>query len=188
MLRLSLAALLLLAACDRGAPYKGMIADPPRDIPSFSYTAADGSVREMAAAKGRPMVVFFGYTHCPDVCPTTLADWKRIKAELGERANKVQFVFVSVDPERDTPEVAERYVRQYDSTFTAVSADSATTAKILAAFGAAAFRDSTEDDAGGYFVTHSAQVFLVNDKGRLLTLYPFGTPREALAADLDRLL
>ena len=107
----------LLTACDLFGGFKGMAVDPPRDMPTFVFTKADGSRFTTAPEPGRPMVLFFGYTHCPDVCPTTLADWKRVRAKLGDEASAVRFVFVTVDPDRDTPAVAERYARMYDAAF-----------------------------------------------------------------------
>ncbi len=180
-------AALLLAACDLGGAFQGMAIDPPREVPAFTFTLADGTPYPTAPQSGKPMVIFFGYTHCPDVCPTTLADWKRVKEKLGADAARVRFVFVTVDPERDTPAVADRYAKLYDADFVGLSGDAPTTAGIMSAFGVAAAREDVPT-ASGYLVSHSAQVFLVNDKGRLVVLYPFGTPWEALAADLDRLL
>ncbi len=190
--RLTLRASLLasLVACSRDAldgGLKGVVIDPPRDVPGFAFTQPDGSTFSTAAAEGRPLVLFFGYTNCPDVCPTTLADWKRVRAALGNRASQVRFVFVSVDPERDTPVVANRYAKQFDSTFVGVVGDSATTSGILAAFGAVAWRDNVQT-AAGYFMNHSAQVFLVDERGRLVAMYPFSSGWDLLAADLERLL
>ena len=177
----------LLAACDLSSDFKGVAIDPPRPMPAFTFTRSDGSTFSTAPEPARPTVLFFGYTHCPDVCPTTLADWKRVRARLGDAADGVRFVFVSVDAERDTPAVAERYARQYDAHFVGVSGDPLTTARMMEAYGVAAAREPGTD-ATGYLVSHSSQVFLVNADGALVALYPFGTGWEALAADLERLL
>jgi protein SCO1/2 len=177
----------LLTACDLFGGFKGMAVDPPRDMPTFVFTKADGSRFTTAPEPGRPMVLFFGYTHCPDVCPTTLADWKRVRAKLGDDAKRVRFVFVTVDPDRDTPAVAERYARMYDAAFEGVSGDAITTSRIIEAFGVAAAREPGTN-ATGYLVSHSSQVFLVDSHGKLVALYPFGTGWDALAADLERLL
>jgi protein SCO1/2 len=176
----------LLTACDLFGGFKGMAVDPPRDMPTFVFTKADGSRFTTAPEPGRPMVLFFGYTHCPDVCPTTLADWKRVRAKLGDEASAVRFVFVTVDPDRDTPAVAERYARMYDAAFEGVSGDAITTSRIIEAFGVAAAREPGTN-ATGYLVSHSSQVFLVDSHGKLVALYPFGTGWDALAADLERL-
>jgi protein SCO1/2 len=103
-----LAGAVLLTACDLFGGFKGMAVDPPRDMPAFVFTRTDGSTFSTAPEPGRPTVLFFGYTHCPDVCPTTLADWKRVRATLGDDATRVRFVFVTVYPDRATPAVAER--------------------------------------------------------------------------------
>jgi protein SCO1/2 len=175
------------AACDRAPRFDGVAVDPPRPMPAFAFRLADGSEFSTAPRAGRPLVLFFGYTHCPDVCPTTLADWKRVRQKLGPRADSVRFVFVTVDPDRDTPAVAQRYAQQYDRTFVGVSGDAPVTARIMEAFGVAAAKEEGSA-ASGYLVSHSSQAFLVDDAGRLVALYPFGTRWEALAADLDRLL
>jgi protein SCO1/2 len=184
---LLLAGTTLLLACDLGGGYQGMAIDPPRAMPTFTFQRANGSVFSTAPAPGRPLVLFFGYTHCPDVCPTTLADWKRVRATLGDDAKAVRFVFVTVDPDRDTPAVAERYAKLYDASFEGVSGDAATTSRIMEAFGVAAAPEPGTE-ATGYLVSHSSQVFLVDAMGRLVALYPFGTGWEALAADLRRLV
>jgi protein SCO1/2 len=182
-----LAGAVLLTACDLSGGFKGMAVDPPREMPAFAFTRSDGSRFMTAPEPGRPMVLFFGYTHCPDVCPTTLADWKRVRATLGDDAKAVRFVFVTVDPDRDTPAVAERYARMYDAAFEGVSGDAITTSRMMDAFGVAAAREPGTN-ATGYLVSHSSQVFLVDSHGKLVALYPFGTGWDALAADLERLL
>ena len=177
----------LLTACQAGPTFEGMAVDPPRDMPAFSFTLPDSSRLELGPAAGKPTVLFFGYTHCPDVCPTTLADWKRVRAALGDDAKSVRFVFVTVDPDRDTPAVAERYAKMYDPSFIGVSGDAITTSRMMDAFGVAAAPEPGTS-ATGYLVSHSSQVFLVDSHGKLVALYPFGTGWDALAADLERLL
>ncbi len=178
-----LAVTFALGACGLENGAHGVALDPPRELPVFDFKRADGTVFRTAPEDHRPMVVFFGYTHCPDVCPTTLADWKRVKRELGRDAARVRFVFVTVDPERDTPEIVDRYANEFDSTFIGLSGDSATTARIQAAFGVASIRDS-EASAAGYLMSHSSQVFLVDGRGRLAIIFAFGTGWDALLADI----
>ncbi|HYW33203.1 MAG TPA: SCO family protein [Gemmatimonas sp.] len=177
---------LLLSGCDSG-PLRGVALDPPKAIPMFAFTRANGAMFETKPAGDGLMVFFFGYTNCPDVCPTTLADWKRVKARLGGDTSRVQFVFVTVDPERDTPDVAQKYAEGFDRSFIGVSGDSATTARIQQAFGVASIRDATTADAE-YLVSHSSQSFLVNGEGRLVSMYSFGSGWDALLDDIKRLL
>lgn len=177
----------LLAACSGQDQLHGVMVDPPRDVAAFTFTMSDGRTFSTAPEAKKPMVLFFGYTHCPDVCPTTMADWKRAKQKLGPDGDRVRFVFVSVDPERDSPLIAEKYAKQFDTTFVGLSGSAATTTGIMAAFGASAAREGLPDNKN-YSVSHSAQAFLVDSKGRLVAMYPFGIGWDALAADLETIL
>ncbi len=182
-LALGLALGVLVSACGGEPSLRGVRVDPPRTIPGFSFTLPNGSRFETTADGARPTVVFFGYTNCPDVCPTTLADWKRAKRELGADGDRVRYLFVTVDPARDTPAVADRYAKQFDSTFVGLSGDSATTQGIMRAFGVSAARESSTDSTR-YLVSHSAQSFLLDAGGRLIAMYTFGMGWDVLAADL----
>lgn len=173
-----------MVACDRGL--KGVVIDPPKPMPTFTFTRVDGSSFSTAPSAGQVTVLFFGYTNCPDVCPTTLADFARVKQTLGDAASRVRFVFISVDPDRDTPQIAADYARKFDPGFVGVSADPMTTASILQAYGIAATPEAASDHAV-HLVSHSSQVHLLDDQGRLLALYPSGTPWTTLAHDLAQL-
>lgn len=175
-----------LIACSGQPKLGGVAIDPPRDIPAFTFTLPSGERYETAADGVRPTVLFFGYTNCPDVCPTTLVDWKRAKQQLGARGDAVRYLFVTVDPERDTPAVAERYAKQFDSTFVGLSGDANTTAGIMQAFGVSAAREASTDSSR-YLVSHSAQTFLLDANGRLIAMYTFGMGWDVLAADLKAL-
>ena len=85
----------------------------PRPAPPLRLVEHGGRAFDLAAERGKVVLLFFGYTHCPDICPTTLADWRRVHAALGADTSRVRFVFVTTDPERDTPEVAQQYARQF---------------------------------------------------------------------------
>ena len=183
----ALAAIGVFGACETKGGFHGIEIDPARPLPVFEFKKADGTALRTVAESGRPQLYFFGYTHCPDVCPTTLADWTRVKKALGTAASRVRFVFVTIDPERDTPAIAARYATQFDSSFVGVSGDSATTAHIKESFGVVAYHEGGTEP-NGYFVSHSSQVFLVDGKGRLVAQYPFGIGWEAMTADLKRFL
>ena len=185
--RMLLAIVVAVSGCGLDSGLHGVAVKPPREMPTFEFTRADGSVYRTAADAERPMVLFFGYTHCPDVCPTTLMDWKRVKQELGRDSSRVRFVFVTIDPERDTREVADKYAKQFDPSFVGLSGDSLTTARMQEAFGVASIRESTTSAAGD-LMSHSSQVFLVDPRGRLVVLHAFGTGWDALLADLRQLL
>lgn len=176
----------LLVAC--GEPqWRGIAIEPAREIPAFTFVRANGDTLSTAPEAGRPTFVFFGYTHCPDVCPVTLADWTRAKAALGTRADRVRWLFVSVDPARDTPAVADAYAKQFDPAFLGLSGDSATTAGIQQAFTVASYETPGATDAD-YLVTHASQSFLVDDTGKLRAMYSFNSGVDAMVADLQRLM
>ena len=144
--------------------------------PPLRLTMANGEVFDLAEQRGKKVVaIFFGYTHCPDFCPMTLADFASVKRRLRERADSVQFVFITVDPARDTPAIADRYAKGFDRSFIGLSGDSATLAGIQRGFSVASFieRDSvTGAVPENYLVGHSALVFVVGKDGRIATLLP----------------
>ncbi|HEY0972598.1 MAG TPA: SCO family protein [Gemmatimonadales bacterium] len=197
------AAVLLLGACgDDPATFRGVALDPPEPAPALRLANAAGDTFDLAAERGRAVLLFFGYTRCPDVCPTTLADWARVRNELGDAADDVRFVFVSVDPERDTPAVAQEYASRFDSSFVGLSAERASLPALLAAWRIAAYEEPAPlpDSVAAadtlppgmigedYFVAHSSQTFLVDPEGRLRALYPVGTTAQDLVEDLRRVL
>lgn len=180
-------AVLGLLACNRDRQMHGIMIDPPVAVGDFQFITANGTTYSTAPERGRPMLVFFGYTHCPDVCPLTLADWKHAKTALGEKGNRVRYVFVTVDPERDTPAVTQRYAAQFDTAFVGLSDNGDTFARMMKAFGVRAEREAITDSIT-YFMGHSAQTFLVDDKGKLLAQYPLGMGWDALVQDLNSLM
>lgn len=170
-----------------GGGFRGVELSAPEAAPAITLAAADGAVFDLAAERGRVVLLFFGYTHCPDVCPTTLADWARVSTALGDDAAKVRFVFVSVDPDRDTPEIAEAYAKRFDPSFIGVTADDATIARLRDRLNLVA-QSEPADSSGVYGVAHSSQVFLVDPEGRLRLLYPFGSTSDDMLTDIRRLL
>ncbi|MHB8817974.1 MAG: SCO family protein [Bellilinea sp.] len=155
--------------------------------PAVNLTRADGSSFELSGRKGRIVLVFFGYTSCPDVCPTTLADMKRIKADLGERAAEVDFVFITVDPQRDTPERVQAYASGFSQDFIGLSGSEGELEPVWQGYGV--FRKIQESQsAAGYLVDHSARVYLVDKTNQLRVTYTYGTPVEDMANDIRYLL
>ncbi|MGV3711205.1 MAG: SCO family protein [Gemmatimonas sp.] len=187
VLFVALAACSVLAACSREPAWRGTPVTPARMVPAMSFADSTGAERPLRPASARATMVFFGYTNCPDVCPTTMADWVRVKNVLGDKVDGVQFVFVSVDPARDTPAVSQRYAAQFDPTFIGLSGDAATTAAIQKAFGVASGKQPTLAN-GEYLVAHPAQTFLMDADGQVRVSYDFGAGWDVMAADLTTLL
>jgi protein SCO1/2 len=181
------ALLVALTACNREPDWRGTPVSPARAIPALTFADSTGTERPLRPASAKATMVFFGFTNCPDVCPTTMADWVRVKKALGDVGDDVQFVFVSVDPARDTPAISQRYAAQFDPTFIGLSGDAATTAAIQKAFGVASGKQQTLAN-GEYQVTHPAQTFLMDGDGNVRVSYDFGAGWDLMAADLTTLL
>lgn len=161
-----------------------------REVPNTVFTNHDGKPMSLANLRGRPVLMLFGYTYCPDVCPMGLADLRRIKRALGDRGDEVAFVFVSVDPERDAPEVLRRYVKAFDPSFIGfTTTDMAALRKFVYAFdGLFEKQPPSGDNPNVYTVAHTSFTYLLDREGRWVMKYPFGTPYEVILADLQRLL
>jgi protein SCO1/2 len=186
---LVLAAVLVMVMVYFLRPYRlrGTEVTPPKPAPDFALTDAEGREFRLSDQRGRSVLLFFGYTSCPDVCPTTLAEFKRVRTLLGPQADRVRFVFISVDPERDTPEKMLAYARAFDPSFIGLSGTDEQLAKIWRDYGIVRQKEET-GSAGGYFVTHTARSFGVDPAGNLRVSFPFGTDPADIAADVRYLL
>ncbi len=153
----------------------------------LSLPDADGKPRTLADFKGKVSVVFFGYTQCPDVCPTTMAELAQIKKAMGADGDKVQGVFVTIDPARDTPELLRAYLASFDPSFVALRGSDEQTKATAREFKVfyAKVPGKTE---GSYTMDHTAGSYLIDPKGQLRLFVRYGTPPEAVAADLKRLV
>lgn len=160
----------------------------PRAIPDFSLARADGGTLTAADWKGRYTVVFFGYTSCPDVCPTTLQVLKQAHDELKRKglADKVRIDFISVDPQRDTPQRLGEYVHYFSPDFVAATGSDEELTRLSRALGLVYAREP--DGHGGYSVDHSASAVIVDPQGRELGLFRPPLVAESIAGDLERLL
>lgn len=182
-------ALALAAAGCGGEEYKfyGVPLDPVVTAPLEPLVRDDSTRFAIGAQRGRASLVFFGYTNCPDICPTTLADWKRVKTALGTAANYVNFVFVTIDPETDTPAVVERYLAQFDTAFVGLTGGADEIAAIAQAFGVTAFAQDTLP-SGHAAMVHPSRVYLVDPRGRVRFAYPPGLKPEEIAEDVRHVL
>jgi protein SCO1/2 len=177
---------LALAGCGGGTPkFNGVDltgADWGRD---FSLQDPDGKTRTLADFRGKYVLLFFGFVHCPDVCPTALTRAKEMRKLLGADAAKVQVIFVTVDPERDTAALMREYTAAFDPTFLGLRADAEGTRRA-----AAEFKVFYEKVATGssYTVNHSAMTYVFDDKGRLRLALQHTQSPEQFAADLRTLM
>jgi protein SCO1/2 len=130
--------------------------------------------------------MLFGYTHCPDVCPLTMLNYKKIKESLGEQADQITFVFISVDGERDTPEVMKDYLGRFDPAFIGLTGDEET---LLRMGGDYDLRFAKSVDPSGstenYLVEHNSTTYLIDKDGKLVALYLYGTEADVIAEDIQ---
>ena len=152
----------------------------------LNLTDHNGKPRTLADFRGKVVTVFFGFTHCPDVCPTTLAEMAQVMKALGPDADKLQVLFVTVDPERDTPAVLKQYVPSFDPSFLGLYGDAEATARAAKEF--KVFYQKQQDKNGGYSMDHSAGTFVLDREGRLRLFAQYGQGPEALVHDIRILL
>lgn len=153
----------------------------------IELTKADGSPFSINDQRGKIILLFFGYTSCPDVCPTTLAEMTQVMNGLGEASKDVQVVFVSVDPQRDTPEKIQEYASRFNSTFIGLSGTQEELEPIWQSY--SIFRAEVESDSAmGVIIDHTARLYLIDPDGKLRLSYAYATPVEDIVHDIELLL
>ena len=153
----------------------------------LALSGHDGKSRTLADFRGKAVVLTFGFTHCPDICPTTLADVAAVLKKLGPDAARVQVLFVTVDPERDTPEVLAKYVPAFDAGFLGLTGDAAATQRAAKEF-KIFYEKRPGGAAGAYTVDHSGQLYVLDAQGRLRLFVRHDRIAQDLAEDLRALL
>ena len=152
----------------------------------FHLTDFNGKSRSMGDFSRKVVVLFFGYTHCPEVCPTTLADMAQVMRQLGKDAERVQVLFVTLDPERDSPELLAQFVPSFDSSFLGLYGNAQATAEAARAFGVNFAKQL--NNSGNYTLDHSDGTFIIGINGRPILLSPYGQRTELLVQDIRLLL
>ncbi len=183
------AALPLLAACERpaGGSFKAIDITGADYAKDFDLADPEGRRRHIADFKGKVTVVFFGFTQCPDVCPTTMLELAAVRKALGADGERVQGIFVTIDPERDTPEVLKAYVANFDAGFVALRGTPEETRDVAKRFRIfyAKVPGQTE---GSYTMDHTAGSYIYDAQGRLRLFTRYGAGKEAMVNDLKLLL
>ena len=182
-------ALPALAACDKFAKpvFNGVDITGAELGTDFALTDHNGRKVSLADFRGKAVALFFGFTQCPDVCPTTLSDMAKAMKLLGPDAARVQVLFVTVDPERDTPALLKAYVPQFDPGFLGLYGDAAATAKVAKDFKIYVQKRPT-GASGQYTIDHSAQTLVFDANGKLRLFLSYGMEPDKIASDLKKLL
>ncbi|MEY4207753.1 MAG: hypothetical protein RLZZ20_905 [Pseudomonadota bacterium] len=186
-----LAFLLSLSACDQAQ--KPKVSFNNTDVTGLEYakgfalTDQNGQRRTLEEFRGKLVFVFFGFTHCPDVCPTTLAEMAGIMKALGPESERLQVVFITLDPERDTPELLASFVPAFHPSFLGLTGDQATIDKVAKDFKVFAQKVPGKDGKS-YTIDHTAGSYVFDAQGRIRLFVRHGQPDDALLKDLRQLL
>jgi len=167
--------------------FHGTVINPPLPVTDFALQTANEEVFRLSDQKGKIVLLFFGYTSCPDVCPVTLATFKQVYERLGEDAQKVRFVMITADPERDTPEIVSAYTARLNPDFIGLSGDITELEVIWKELGVFVEKQDS-GSAAGYLVSHTASVYVINQNGELFMTFPYGTGVTELADDIRQTL
>lgn len=188
VLVLALLAAALTGACGRSDTANFQLTDVTGASfgKALELTDHTGKRRALPDFKGKVVVVFFGFTHCPDVCPTTMAELAAVARELGADADKMQVLFVTVDPERDTPDVLRQYVPSFHPSFLGLYGTLDETTRVAKEF--KVYHQKQAQPGGGYSVDHSAGTFVLDREGRLRLFARYGVGKQALLHDIRLLL
>lgn len=190
--------LLLLAGCG-GAPAAtptpayvdellGAVYDPPRELQEFNLESTGDAPFTLADHRGKVVLLYFGYRSCPDFCPTTFSELRRVMADLGEQSSRVQVILVTIDPERDTLDLLRQYTTAFNPSFIGLRGEGETLQTVMDQFGAVAEKQQLSDDPRAYLMDHTASVFLIDPQGRLLSQYLYGTDYRDIVHDVRAIL
>ncbi len=179
---------LLVTACSQPAHFNATDLTGSTTIGTdFSLLDQTGKLRRLSDFKGKVAIVFFGYTQCPDVCPTTLSTLREVMTQLGPQAERVQVLFVTLDPQRDTPALLAQYVPSFHPTFLALRGDDAATGATAQAF-KVFYKKQPGSAPGTYSIDHSTGSYVYDPQGRLRLYVKYGDTAEHITGDLKQLL
>jgi protein SCO1/2 len=167
--------------------WHGMVIQSYQPVTNFTLTSSNGEPVSLIDFRGKVVMLYFGYTFCPDVCPATMIELSDAMEILGDKSEDVQVVMVTLDPERDTPEVMQKYVTHFNDTFIGLTGTPEELIAVTAPMGI--FYERHEgSSAAGYLIDHTATVAVLDKEGKLRLVYPFGVTGADMAADLKYLV
>lgn len=183
------AAAVTFALTRRAAPeFRGMVVTPPSLAADFTLTDQWGGSFRLSSVRGKVVLMFFGYTFCPDVCPATMLQYKAVRQLLARDADRVALLFVSVDPERDTPERLREYLGHFDPAIIGLTGTPESVARVAADYGVVAEKVPVPRSSAGYLMNHTALIYLVGPSGYLRAVFPHGSAVEDIVHDVRLVL
>ena len=186
-------AALLASACSPPAKIpesalRGFAVPDPPQVPDFELVDQDGQLFRLSDQRGRVVVLFFGYAHCPDVCPVTLSTWSRVHEALADQADAVRFAFVTVDPQRDTPEKLAQHMELFDPSFSGLWGSEEQLGWVYQNLGVYHKRVDVPGSAAAYVMDHTTRMYVIDALGRLRVTIPFDSPMDDVVHDIRWLL
>lgn len=163
--------------------FSGIVMQSPDPMNNFTLTTHAGEPFDLRDTRGKTVVLYFGYTFCPDVCPATLVEITKAKELLGRDGEDLEVLMVTVDPERDTPEKLQEYLAYFDASFVGLTGTEEEILQATTPFGVY-YEKQAGTAASGYLVDHTASVIVLDDEGYMRLVFPFGVTGEEMAADL----
>lgn len=188
-LMVGIVVVLSLVGCSQPYEYHGAVYTPPQTAAAVTGTNWDNRPFHLSELQGKVVLLFFGYTHCPDVCPLTMAELAQLYEQLGEKANDVAVVFISTDPARDTPERMAQYIPAFHRDFYGVHVSEPELAAIKQAYGVYAEKheDGEQEASADYFVDHNSYIYVIDQQGQLRLAFSPHIPKDELLADVEHL-
>jgi len=174
----------------------GIVKDPALPINDYTLTDQNGKSFRLSALQGKYALVFFGFVNCPDVCPVTMVEFKRIKEALADKAGQIQFVMISLDGERDSPEVLKKYLATFDSEFIGLTSPPNLIRGVAADFGVQFEKQKlgspgvivSDDATKNYIIAHTPFSYLIDSEGRWISAYPFQSDPKLVAEEIKQQL
>lgn len=187
VIALILAAVIGYKVFARSYVYQGSLVNPPFQAADFQLIDQNGQPFRLSDQHGKVVLVFFGFTNCPDVCPLTMAKFKQVEAQLGNRNQDVRYVFITVDPGRDSPERIGQFLSRFDPSFIGLSGNLSQLENVWKAYGVYTTAQEVST-TGNDTVSHSDQVYVIDKKGNLRLTYSSDTGAQSMAQDVGYLL
>jgi protein SCO1/2 len=172
----------------RPHPFHGLVLQSPDPATDFTLTASTGKPLSLSDFRGKTVLLYFGYTACPDACPLTLADLTQTLQSLGKKADQVQVIFITVDPAHDTPQRLAQYLAAFNKTFLGMTGSPDAISAAATQFGIYFDAPTAQNGQAAALVTHTSSVFVIDRAGYVRLLFPNGTPPADMADDLAYLI